>query len=60
MLTYRKGDRTYFVVMNRNCIYAYLDGELVLQYEYGNKKDKLAPFYKFVESQAGGDGRKDG
>jgi len=58
-LTYRKGDRTYFVVMYRNYINAYLDGELVLQYEYDKEKDELAPFYKFVESQAGSDERMD-
>ena len=51
MLTYRKGDRTYFVVMNRNCIYAYLDGELVedfvMPFDYITRKYEVFSKYCF-------------
>ena len=53
VVKYCEGDHVFLVVLNHEYVYAYLDGELALRYEFDEREGILTPFFDFLETCSG-------
>ncbi len=49
---YQDGEKLYFIILNRDYIRVYLDGTVIMEYEYGDLENNLEPFWTEVMNQS--------